>query len=115
MTITATQYLFKAQTQTATTTATTGGYVVPAATKGQVVAITVANTSTGNAMNYVDVEIYDGAAAYNISGQKTPVYPGGTFIAVGAEKHVLPSGGSIYVTPYATGGIDVIATIVELT
>ena len=45
----------------------------------------------------------------------TPIPPGGSVVAVGVEKHVLPTGGSIRITAYATGGLDAIATIVEIT
>jgi hypothetical protein len=115
MTFTATQYLFKATNHTSTTTATVGGYVVPAATKGIGLALTCANTSTGNLMNYVNVSMYDGASEFPLL-QKAPVYPGGNIIVVGFEKHVLPTGGSIYVTPYATAGVLTSAmTIVEVT
>lgn len=115
MAFTATQYLIRASSITSTTTATVGGYTVPASTRGMVIAVTAANTSTGNAMNYVNVELYDGATAYNISGTKCPIYPGGSIIAVGAEKHVLPTGGAVYVTAFATTGLNVVATIVEIT
>lgn len=114
MTISATQYLFKASAITSTTTATVGAYVVPAATKGQVIALTLANTSTGNLMNYADVSVYDGATAYSI-GTKLPVYPGGSLIVAGVEKHVLPTGGSMYVTAYATAGVMTAAmTVIEV-
>lgn len=114
MTITASQYLFKATNHTSTTTATVGAYVVPAATKGQGIAMTCANTSTGNLMNYVDVAIYDGATTYPLL-TKAPVYPGGNLVVVGFEKHVLPTGGAMYVTPYATAGVLTSAmTIVEI-
>lgn len=114
MTITATQYLFKATNHTATTTATVGSYVVPAATKGQVIALTLANTSTGNLMNYADVAIFDGTTQYPLL-TKAPVYPGGCLVVAGIEKHVLPTGGSAYVTPYATAGVMTSAlTVVEV-
>ena len=80
-----------------------------------VIAVTVANTATNNAMNYVDVQLFDGSTAYSITGAKAPVYPGGSIIAVGAEKHILPTGGAVYVTAYATTGLNVVATIVEIT
>lgn len=115
MAFTATQYLFKASNITSTTTATVGSYNVPAATRGMVIAVTVASTATGNGMNYADVELFDGSTAFNISGKKMPVYPGGSVIAVGGEKHVLPTGGAIYVTAYATFGLNVVATIIEVT
>jgi hypothetical protein len=115
MAFTATQYLIKASSITSTTTATVGSYTVPAATRGMVIAVTVANTATGSAMNYADVSLYDGSTAYNISGAKAPIPPGGSIVAVGSEKHVLPTGGAIYVTAYATTGLNVVATIVEIT
>lgn len=115
MAFTATQYLFKATNHTSTTTATVGGYVVPASTKGMGVALTCANTSTGNLINYVDVSVWDGATAYPLA-VKAPVYPGGNLVVVGFEKHVLPTGGAMYVTPYATAGVLTSAmTIVEIT
>lgn len=115
MAFTATQYMFEASALTSTTTATVGSYNVPASTRGMVVAVTVANTSTGNAMNYVDLALFDGSVAYNIGGRKLPVYPGGSVIVAGVEKHVLPTGGSVRATAYATTGLDVVATIVEIT
>lgn len=115
MAFTATQYLCKPSALTATTTATVGGYVVPANTRGMVIACTVANSATTNITNYVDIGIFDGTNAYTIGGVKTPLYPGGSIVAIGVEKHVLPSGGALYITPYATTGINVVATIVEVT
>lgn len=115
MAFSATQYLFKATNHTATTTATVGAYVVPAATKGMGVAMTCANTSTGNLMNYVDVAVFDGTTQYPLL-TKAPVYPGGNIVVVGFEKQVLPTGGSMYVTPYATAGVLTSAmTVVEIT
>lgn len=115
MAFSATQYLFKATNHTSTTTATVGAYVVPAATKGMGIALSCANTSTGNLMNYVDVAIYDGATVYPLL-TKAPVYPGGNLIVAGVEKHVLPTGGAYYVTPYATAGVLTSAlTIIEVT
>lgn len=114
MAFTATQYLFKATNHTSTTTATVGAYVVPAATKGMGLALTCANTSTGNLINYVDVAIWDGATQYPLL-TKAPVYPGGNLIVLGFEKMVLPTGGAVYATPYATAGVLTSAmTIVEV-
>lgn len=104
MSFTATQYLFKPSVLTASTTATVGGYVVPAATRGQILALTLSNTSTVNIMNYADVALFDGTTANNIV-TKMPIFPGGAGIVVGVEKHILPTGGAVYVTPYATGGL----------
>jgi hypothetical protein len=115
MAFTATQYLLKTSILTSTTLTSVGSYTVPAATRGWVQAVTVANTATTNVTNYVDVALYDGATPYYIAGKKTPLYPGGSIIVVGAEKHVLPTGGSIYVAAYATSAVDVVATIVEIT
>lgn len=113
-TISATQYLFKATNHTSTTTATVGAYTVPASTRAQTITLTCANTSTGNLMNYVDVSIWDGATAYPVL-VKAPVYPGGNLVVEGAAKHVLPTGGGYYVTPYATAGVMTSAlTLVEL-
>lgn len=116
MAFTATQYLFKASAQTATTSATTGAYTVPAATRGMVIACTIANTSTtGNARNYVDVQVWDGSTAYDVAGKRTPIDPGGSFVVVGLQHHVLPTGGAVYVTPYATTGIVSAMTVIEVT
>jgi hypothetical protein len=115
MAFTATQYLFKATNHTSTTTATVGAYVVPAATRGMGIAMTCANTSTGNLMNYVDIAIYDGATQYPLL-TKAPIYPGGNLVVIGIEKHVLPTGGAFYATPYATAGVLTTAmTVVEIT
>lgn len=115
MTITATQYLFKAVALTATTSATSiGGYVVPALMVAQVVAVTISNSATSNITNYVTAGIFDGTNTYPVSGVKTPVYPGGSFVVVGAEKHILPSGGSFQVIPYATTPLSVVMSLVEL-
>lgn len=115
MAFTATQYLFKATNHTSTTTATVGGYVVPASTRGMGIALTCANTSTGNLMNYVDVAVFDGAVQYPLL-VKAPVIPGGSLVVVGFEKHVLSTGGSVYATPYATAGVLTSAmTIIEVT
>ncbi len=115
MTFTASQYLFKASALTATTTATVGGYTVPAATRGMVIALTISNSATSNIMNYVDTGIFDGTNTFVVGGVKTPLYPGGSLNIIGIEKHVLPTGGAIYVTPYATTGLNAIATIIEVT
>lgn len=101
MAFTATQYLFKASLTTATTFATVGSYTVPAATKGQVLALTMCNTATTFARAWCDVQIYDGATAYNIV-KAMPVDPGSSAIVVGIEKHILPTGGAVYVCCYAT-------------
>lgn len=115
MTITASQYLFKATNHTTTTTATVGAYTVPASTRGQIVSLTLANTSTGNLMNYADISVFDGSTAYPVA-VKAPVYPGGNIVAFGVNKQVLPTGGAIYVTPYATAGVMTsIMTVVEIT
>ena len=113
MTITATQYLFKASTFTATTTATVGSYTVPASTRGQIVAVTLTNTATTNLTTYADVSLWDGTTAYPLL-VKTPLYPGGAVIVEGAAKHCLPTSGAVYVTPYATF-VSAIMTAVELT
>lgn len=118
MTITATQYLFLATNITATAVATSiGGYVVPASTRTQIVAVTIANMATTNAVGYVDANIYSNtaSASYGVSGRKTAIYPGGSFIVVGAEKHVMATGGAFQVTSYSTIQLDVIMTAVELT
>jgi predicted phage gp36 major capsid-like protein len=114
MSFTATQYLFKAQSLTATTTATVGGYTVPAATRFSIVAMTVANSATTNITNYVDVSAYDGSVAYPIV-VKMPVYPGGAEIIEGIQKHILPTGGGMYVTAYATAGVSVVMSGIEVT
>jgi hypothetical protein len=114
MAFTATQYLFKASFISATTANTVGSYTVPASTRGMILGLTVANSATSNAMNYADIGIYNGVDTYIIA-KKTPIPPGGSVVAVGVEKHVLPTGGSIQVTAYGTTGIDAVATIVEIT
>ena len=114
MAFTATQYLLNVSQITATTAVTVGSYTVPASTKGMIVGLTLANSATSNAMNYADIGLYNGSQTYFIA-RKTPVPPGGSVVAVGVEKHVLPTGGSIQITAYATGGLDAIATIVEIT
>lgn len=116
MAVSATGYLFLATTLTATTTATSiGAYTVPASNKAQIIAVTIANTATTNTTNYVDTAIYNGSFSTPIGGAKTPVYPGSSFVVVGAEKHIMPTGGAFQVTPYATSGLAVAMTIVELT
>ena len=114
MAFTATQYLFKASILTATTAATVGSYTVPASTRGMILGLTLANSATSNAMNYADIGLNDGSTTYFVA-RKTPVPPGGSVVAVGVEKHVLPTGGSIQITAYTTTGLDAIATIVEIT
>lgn len=101
MAFTASQYLLKASIFAATTTATVGAYTVPASTNFQIIAMTLTNTSTTNAMAYADVALFDGVTAYPML-VKTPLYPGGSLIVEGMQKHSLPSGGAAYVTPYAT-------------
>ena len=121
MSFTATQYLFKASTFTATTTATQGsttataanGYVVPAATRFSVIAFTLTNTSTANQTTYADIALFDGTTSWPLVA-KIPLYPGGAQIIEGAQKHILPTGGSMYVTPYATI-VTAIMTGVEVT
>ncbi len=115
MTFTASQYLFKGTNHTSTTTATVGGYVVPAATRGEVMALTLANSSSGNLMNYADVSIYDGATVFPVA-VKAPVYPGGNLTVYAVAKQVLPTGGAVYITPYATAGVlTSIMTVIEVT
>lgn len=116
MTITASQYVFVATTLTATTTATSiGAYTTPASTRAQVIAVTISNSATSNITNYCDVSIYNGSFSTPISGTRTPIYPGSSFIVVGAEKHVLPTSGAVQVTPYATTGLGVAMTLIEVT
>ena len=114
MAFTATQYLFEASVITATTANIVGGYTVPANTRGMIIGLTLANTATTNKINYADIGLHDGSQAYFIAS-KTPIPPGGSVVAIGVEKHVLPAGGSIRITAYGTGGLDAIATIVEIT
>ena len=115
MAITATQYVFVATTLTATTVATSvGTYTTPASTRAQVIAVTISNTSTGNGMNYCDVGIYNGTFATPVAGTRTPVYPGSSFVVLGIEKHVLPTSGAVQVTPYATTGLGVAMTLIEV-
>jgi len=117
MTVSATGYLFLAASITSTTTATSvGGYVVPASTRTQIIAVTIANMATSNAVGYVDTSIYSNtaSASYGVGGRKTAVYPGGSFVVVGAEKHVMATGGAFQVTSYSTIQLDVVMTAVEL-
>ena len=114
MAFTATPYLFEASVITATTANIVGGYTVPANTRGMIIGLTLANSATSNAMNYADIGLHDGSQAYFIAS-KTPIPPGGSVVAIGVEKHVLPTGGSIRVTAYGTGGLDALAPIVEIT
>lgn len=115
MTITATQYLFKASIITSTTTATVGNYTVPASTRGQIVTLTAANSAASNVTTYCDVSMYDGAAPAHPVLVKAPLYPGGCLVVEGLAKHVLPTGGAVYVTAYATTGVSVVMSLVELT
>jgi len=101
MTFTATQYLFKASIPTSTVTATVGAYTVPASTRFAIVAMTVANTATTNLTTYADVSLFDGTTAYPIA-VKVPLYPGGNIVMQGFQKHILPTGGAVYVTAYST-------------
>ena len=110
MAFTATQYLFKASIPTSTVTATVGSYTVPASTRFQIVALTVANTATTNLTTYADVSMYDGATAYPIA-VKIPLYPGGNVIMQGVQKHLLPTGGGVYVTAYSTNVCAVMSGI----
>lgn len=115
MSITATQYLLKAVNVTSTAFATIGPYTVPASTRGQIIAVTVANTATTFSRAYSDVQIFDGTTAYSIA-RSLPIDPGGTAIVCGIEKHVLPTGGAVYVNCYATTApVTAVMTIVELT
>lgn len=114
MAFTATQFLFKPQLLTATTTATVGAYTVPAATRFSVIAMTVANSASTNVTAYCDVSLYDGSTAYPLV-VKMPLYPGGAEIVEGIQKHTLPTGGGVYVTAYATTGVSVVMTGVEIT
>lgn len=113
MTFTATQYLFKSTIFTATTTATVGTYVVPAATRFSVLALTIANTASTNVTTYADVSLFDGTTAYPL-GVKMPLYPGGNLIIEALAKHVLPTGGAVYVTAYATN-VSAVMSGVEIT
>lgn len=113
MAFTATQYLFKSTIYTATTTATQGAYVVPAATRFSIVAFTLTNTNTANLTTFADVSLFDGTTAFPI-GVKFPLYPGGNLIIEGICKHTLPTGGSVLVTPYSTF-VTGVMTGVEIT
>lgn len=113
MSFTATQYLFKASVPTSTVTATVGAYTVPAATKASVIALTVSNVATTNQTTYADIDLYDGTTAYRLV-TKLPLYPGGSEIVEGVQKHVLPTGGAVLVTAYATL-VSAILTAVEIT
>ncbi len=112
MTITATQYLFKASIPTSTTTATVGAYVVPASTRGQIMALTLTNIATGNVLTYADVSLFDGTTAYGIV-RGLQLFPGGSEIVEGVQKHVLPTGGAVYVSAYATL-VSAVLTVVEV-
>lgn len=115
MAFTATQYLFKASNATATTFATIGAYTVPAATRGQVIALTLANTATTFARAWADVQIYDGTNAYNIV-RAMPIDPGSSAIVVGIEHHTLPTGGAVYFNCYATTApVAALMSLVEVT
>lgn len=116
MTITATQYVLVATTLTATAVATSiGGYTVGASTRSQIIAITLANTATTQQTMFVDVSLYNGSFATPICGRATPIYPGSSFVVVGAEKHVLPTSGAVQVTSYSTGALAVAMTLIEVT
>ena len=115
MAFTATQYLFKASVPTSTTATTIGGYSVPASTRFGIIALTLTNTSTTNAMAFADVGLYDGTTAsttYQLL-VKTPIYPGGSIIVEGAQKHTLATNGSVSLTAYATN-VCAIMTGVEI-
>ena len=113
MAFTATQYLFRASIPTSTTTATVGAYTVPASTRGQIIALTVANTATTNRLTYADVSLFDGSTAYGVA-RALQLYPGGSVIVEGVAKHVLPTGGGVYVTAYATT-VSAVLSIIEVT
>lgn len=113
MSFTATQYLFKATVSTATTTATVGAYTVPAATRGMVNALTISNTATTNVTAYADVSLWDGTTA-NPFLVKVPLYPGGSLAVESIVKQVMPTGGGIYLTAYATN-VSAMMTVVEIT
>lgn len=110
MAFTASQYLSYATTLTATTSATTS----PTTTaKFSVIAMTVSNAATTNKMNYADVGFYNGTVTTNIL-TKAPLPPGGALVVEGFQHHVLPTSGYIAVTPYATTGIGVVISGVEV-
>jgi len=113
MAFTATQYLFKASIPTSTVTATVGSYTVPASTRGQIIAVTIANTATTNITTYADVSLFDGTTAYPMI-VKAPLYPGGNLIVEGVAKHTLPTGGAVYVTAYATN-VSAVMSLIEVT
>lgn len=113
MAFAATQYLFRASIPTATTTATVGAYVVPAATRFSVVALTLSNVATTNITTYADLSIFDGSTVYPLV-VKAPLYPGGNLIVEGIAKHILPTGGAVYVTAYATN-VAAVMSGVEIT
>lgn len=110
--ISATQYLFRASIPTSTTTATVGAYTVPASTRGQIVSLTVAMTATTNVSGFCDVSMWDGTTAYPVL-TRAPIYPGGNLVVEGLAKHVLPTGGAVYFTAYATN-LSAVMSLVEL-
>lgn len=109
----ATQYLFKASIPTSTVTATVGAYTVPAATRFSIIAMTLTNTATTNVVTYADVSLFDGTTAFPV-GVKLPLYPGGNLSVDGIDKHILPTGGQVLVTAYATN-VCAIVSGVEVT
>lgn len=113
MAFTATQFLFRASIPTSTTTATVGGYTVPASTRFEVLALTLVNTATTNVTTFADVSMWDGTTAYPLL-VKAPLYPGGNIIVDGITKHALPTSGAVYVTAYATN-VSAIMSGVEVT
>lgn len=107
--------MFYATTLTATTTASSvGGYTVPASTRAQIIAVTIANSATNNGTNYCDVSLYNGSFSTPIGGTRTPVYPGSSLVVIGVEKHVMPTGGALQVTPYATTPLAIAMTAIEV-
>lgn len=108
MSITATQYIFKASIPTSTVTATVGAYTVPAATRFQINTVTLTNTATTNLTTYADVSLFDGTTAFPLV-VKTPLYPGGAQVIEGAQKHCLPTSGAVLVTFYATFGCAIMS------
>lgn len=111
MAFSASQYLSYATTLTATTSATTS----PTTTaKFSVIAMTVSNSATSNKTTYADVGFYNGTVSTNIL-TKVPLIPGGCVVVEGFQHHVLPTSGYMYTTPYATTGIGVVVTGVEVT
>lgn len=111
--ITATQYIFRASVPTATTATSVGGYTVPASTRAQIVAVTVANTAATNLTTFADIGLSDGSTTYPLV-TRAAIYPGGNLIVEGVAKHVLPTGGSVEVVAYSTN-ISVVMTAVEIT